>query len=128
MSVENEVHRLAESIRVMTVAGFSERDTERSLVEPFLSALGYDSRDPNEVKGQFPIQIGSTTNSCDYAVTVDGEVRVLVEVKRPSVSLDHPGQLASYFSQVQSALLGIYTNGLEYEPVPENACFDRKEW
>ena len=114
MSVENELHRLAERIRDMPVAGFSERQTEQYLVGPFLDGLGYDSRNPNEVQSQFPIQIGSTSRSCDYAVVVDGEVRVLVEVKKPSVSLDDPGQLGSYFSQVKSALLGIYTNGLEF--------------
>jgi len=114
MSVENELHLLAERIRDMSVAGFSERQTEQYLVGPSLDSLGYDSRNPNEVQSQFPIQIGSTSRSCDYAVVVDGEVRVLVEVKKPSVSLDDPGQLGSYFSQVQSALLGIYTNGLEF--------------
>ncbi|MDE2838081.1 MAG: type I restriction enzyme HsdR N-terminal domain-containing protein [Chloroflexota bacterium] len=114
MSVEDRLRRLAERVQAMSVAGFSEREAERNLVEPFLEALGYDSRNPNEVKGQLPIQIGSTTKSCDYAISIDGEVRVLVEVKRPRVDLDSPGQLGSYFSQVQTALLGIYTNGLEY--------------
>ena len=114
MSAEDRLRRLGEDINGMHVNGFSERETERYLVEPFLDALGYDSRNPNEVKTQFPIQIGSTTKSCDYAVKIDDEVRVLVEGKRSSVSLDSPGQLASYFSQVPTALLGIYTNGLEY--------------
>ncbi len=114
MSVEDRLHHLAESIHGMPVAGFSERETERSLVEPFLDALGYESRNPSEVLTQYPIRIGSTTTSCDYAIKVGDEVRVLVEAKRPSVSLESPGQLDSYFSRVPTALLGIYTNGLEY--------------
>ncbi len=114
MSVEDRLHHLAESIHGMTVAGFSERETERSLIEPFLDALGYESRNPNEVQTQYPIRIGSTTTSCDYAIKVGDEVRVLVEAKKPSVSLESPGQLDSYFSRVPTALLGIYTNGLEY--------------
>ena len=114
MSVEDRLRRLGESIKGMALSGFSERETERYLVEPFLDAIGYDPRNPNEVKTQFPIQIGSTTKNCDYAAIVDDEVRILVEGKRSSVSLDSPGQLASYFSQVPTALLGIYTNGIEY--------------
>lgn len=114
MSVEDRLRHLAESIHGMRVGGFSERETERYLVEPFLDALEYDSRNPNEVQTQLPIRIGSTTKSCDYAIKVGGEVRVLVEAKKSSVSLDSPGQLASYFSQVPNALLGIYTNGIEY--------------
>ena len=114
MSTEDRLRRLGESIKGMPFNGFSERETERYLVEPFLDALGYDPRNPNEVKSQFPIKIGSTTRNCDFAVRAGGEVRILVEAKRSNASLDSPGQLASYFSQVPTALLGIYTNGLEY--------------
>ena len=98
----------------MSVAGFSERETERYLVEPFIDALGYNSRNPGEVQAQLPIQIGSTTRNCDYAIKLNGVVRMLIECKKTSVNLDSPGQLASYFSQVPTALLGIYTNGIEY--------------
>ena len=114
MSVEAQLRALAERVQSMPTSGFTERETERYLVEPFLDALGYDSRNPGEVEAQFPVKIGSTTRICDYAITVENEVRVLVEAKKASVSLDSPGQLASYFSQVPTALLGIYTNGLEY--------------
>ena len=113
MSVESRLRELAERVQGMS-GGFSERDTERYLVEPFMDALGYDSRNPAEVQAQLPVKIGSTTKNCDYAVSLHGEVRVLVECKKVGVSLDNPGQLASYFSQVPTALLGIYTNGFEY--------------
>ena len=113
MSVAARLRELAERIPRMPVASFSERETERYLVEPFLDALGYDSRNPDEVQSQLPIQIGSTTRHCDYAVKLDDEVKFLIECKKPGVNLDSPGQLASYFSQVD-ALFGVYTNGLEY--------------
>ena len=114
MSVEDRLLELAERVRRMSVEGYSERSTERYLVEPFIDALGYDSRDPAEVQPQLPIQIGSTTGLCDYAIILKNEVRVLVECKRVGVNLDTQGQLSSYFSQVPTALLGIYTNGTEY--------------
>ena len=114
MSVEDRLRELAERVPGMPLAGYSERDTERTLVEPFIEALGYDSRNPAEVKHQLPVQIGSTTGLCDYAINLNGEVRVLVECKKASISLDNQSQLASYFSQIPTALVGIYTNGIEY--------------
>ena len=114
MSVEDRLRELAERVPGMPLAGYSERDTERTLVEPFIEALGYDSRNPAEVRYQLPVQIGSTTSYCDYAIILKNEVRVLVECKKVGVNLDAQGQLSSYFSQVPTALLGIYTNGIEY--------------
>ena len=92
----------------------SERDTERLLVEPFIEALGYDPRNPDEVRTQQEIRIGSTITRCDYAILHGQDIRVLIECKKSDVRLEAPGQLASYFSQVTTALLGIYTNGIEY--------------
>lgn len=114
MSVDVQMRELAERILGMPVAGFSERETEQYLVSPFIDALGFDSRDPDEVPMQFPIRMGSTTKSCDYAIRLHGEVRILIECKKASMPLDDSGQLASYFSQVSTALLGVYTNGIEY--------------
>ena len=98
----------------MSFAGFSERETEQYLVGPFIDALGYDSHNPGEVLMQLPIRMGSTTKNCDYAIKLHGEMRILIECKKASMPLDDSGQLASYFSQVDTALLGIYTNGIEY--------------
>lgn len=114
MSVEVQVGELAQRMPGMPVAGFSERETEQYLVSPFIDALDFDSRDPDEVLMQFPIRMGSTTKSCDYAIRLHGEVRILIECKKASMPLDDSGQLASYFSQLSTALLGIYTNGIEY--------------
>ena len=92
----------------------SEKDTETTLVEPFIEALGFDTRDPEEVRTQFEIAIGSMTVKCDYVILQHGEPVILIECKKVSARLDNPGQLSSYFGQMPSALLGIYTIGLEY--------------
>ena len=114
MSVQAQLISLVETVRRSSFRSLSERDTERILVEPFISALGYDPRDPDEVRTQQEIQIGSTTTRCDYAILHGQEIRVLMECKRSSVRLDNPGQLSSYFSQIPTALLGVFTNGVEY--------------
>ena len=111
--IESRLRELAER-----ASGFppnlSEKDTERALVEPFIDALGYDTRDPEEVRTQFEIAIGSMTVKCDYVIVQHGEPAILIECKKVGARLDNPGQLSSYFGQIPSALLGIYTNGLEY--------------
>ena len=116
MSVDARLHNLAERLSdpKFSYTKFSEKETEQYLIEPFIDALGYDSRNPSEVQCQFPIQIGSTIRTCDYAIRINGEVRVLIEGKKSTTKLDSPGQLASYFSQIPTALVGIYTNGVEY--------------
>ena len=113
MEVESRLRELAEKARRFP-PGLSEKDTERTIVEPFIEALGYDTRDPEEVRTQFKIAIGSTTVKCDYVIIQHGEPVMLIECKKVSARLDNPGQLSSYFGQIPSALLGIYTNGLGY--------------
>ena len=111
--VEYRLRKLAERARRIP-SNLSEKDTERTLVEPFIDALGYDSRDPEEVRSQFEISIGSMALRCDYVIMHRGEPSILIECKKVSARLDNQGQLASYFSQLPSAVVGIYTNGLQY--------------
>ena len=111
--IEPRLRELAERARGFS-RNLSEKDTERTLVEPFIDALGYDTRDPGEVKTQFEITIGSMTVKCDYVIIQHGEPAILIECKKVSARLDDSGQLSSYFSQIPGALLGIYTNGVEY--------------
>ena len=114
MSAQERLNSLADQVRRHPPGPLSERDTERILVDPFIEALGYDPRNPDEVRTQQEIRIGSTITRCDYAILHGQDIRVLMECKKSSVRLEDPGQLASYFSQVTTALLGIYTNGIEY--------------
>ena len=114
MSVQARLNRLADTVRRSSSRSLSERETERILVEPFISALGYDPHDPDEVRTQQEIKIGSTTTRCDYAILHGHEIRVLMECKKSSVRLQNPEQLSSYFSQIPTALLGVFTNGVEY--------------
>lgn len=111
--IESRLRELAERA-LRFPSNMSEKDTERALVEPFIDALGYDSRDPEEVRSQFEISIGSMALRCDYAIMQRGHPSILIECKRASARLDDPGQLSSYFAQLPSAMVGIYTNGLQY--------------
>ena len=92
----------------------SERDTERLLVDPFIGALGYNTRDRSEVETQPGIQVGSTKVKCDYAIKINGAPAILIECKKTSVRLGSPDQLSTYFAAEHAVSLGVYTNGLEY--------------
>ena len=105
---------------------FNDRGEEaikQYYITPFLSILGYDTRNPDEVEPEFDTKSkdkGKDTK-VDYVV-FSGEIPLmLVEAKRPKVSLDDcVNQLRLYFSGVVSsyskhnALLTILTNGAEY--------------
>lgn len=114
MSVVNELRGLSAKAQNYRGQSLSARDTERLLVEPFIDALGYDTRALSEVETQPRIQVGLTEVKCDYAIKRDGAPLILIECKRAGVRLDAPGQLSTYFERARTVWLGVYTNGLEH--------------
>ena len=114
MSVVNELRGLSAKAQNYRGQSLSARDTERLLVEPFIDALGYDTRALSEVETQPRIQVGLTEVKCDYAIKRDGAPLILIECKRAGVRLDAPGQLSAYFERARTVWLGVHTNGLEH--------------
>ena len=82
---------------------------------PFLSILGYDIFNPEEVTPEFTADIGrKKKEKVDYAIMKDGKPLILIEVKNHSEELDnHTNQLVRYFT-VTDAKFAILTNGIEY--------------
>ena len=74
-------------------------------MEPFIDALEFDTRDPEELRTQFEIAIGSMTVKCDYVIIQHGEPVILIECKKVSARLNNPGQLSSYFGRMPSVSL-----------------------
>ena len=114
MSVINELRGVSATAQGLRERSLSERDTERLLVDPFIGALGYNTRDIDEVETQPRIPVGSTEVKCDYAIKRDGAPLILIECKRLGLRLDNPGQLGTYFERERAVWLGVYTNGLEF--------------
>ncbi len=91
----------------------TEEAVKTAIVLPFLSALDYDVFNPGEVIPEFTADaVGKKGEKVDYAIKVDGEIRILVECKPITTNLDkvHLAQLYRYFS-VTSAKFAILTNG-----------------
>jgi predicted type IV restriction endonuclease len=94
----------------------SEAKTNASLVQPFLTALGYDVTNPDDVSPEHHADFSDKyQNKVDYAILHNGAPVIALETKRVGGSKkDDIGQLRSYFNACQSVKLGILTDGLEY--------------
>lgn len=91
----------------------TEEAVKTAVVLPFLQALGYDVFDPSEVIPEFTADaVGKKGEKVDYAIRIDGEIRILIECKPISTDLGkvHLAQLYRYFS-VTNAKFAILTNG-----------------
>lgn len=91
----------------------TEEAVKTAVVLPFFRALGYDVFDPSEVIPEFTADaVGKKGEKVDYAIKIDGEIRILIECKPISVQLErkHLDQLYRYFS-VTNAKFAILTNG-----------------
>jgi predicted type IV restriction endonuclease len=96
-----------------------EANTKAAFISPFLSILGYDTTDPAEVMHEYCAHFGTPgkvmPKKVDYAIAINGNTVMLIEAKacteKPE---DHSGQLKAYFNAVQTAKIGVVTNGVEY--------------
>jgi predicted type IV restriction endonuclease len=95
----------------------NEARTNASLIQPFLTALGYDVGNPDEVSPEHHADFSEKyQNKVDYAILHQGVPVIALESKRVGAVLkDDRGQLRSYFNACQTIKLGILTDGLKYE-------------
>jgi predicted type IV restriction endonuclease len=113
MSVEEKLRILAEKVRSHSSAMITEEAVKTAIVLPFLNALDYDIFNPHEVIPEFTADaVGKKGEKVDYAIKIDGAIRILIECKPIATSLDkvHLAQLYRYFS-VTDAKFAILTNG-----------------
>lgn len=113
----------------------SEASTNTSLVQPFLTALGYDVSNPDEVSPEHHADFSEKyQNKVDYAILDNGVPVIAIESKRVGSTMkDDRGQLRSYFNACPTVKLGILTDGLKYEfyadsdkpNMMDDACFLR---
>ena len=93
----------------------SEESTKQSMILPFLSALGYDVFNPEEITPEKECEVnGKKGEKIDYAVSREGEQLMIIECKHWNEDLDkHEQQLRRYYTS-SKAKIGVLTNGLEY--------------
>lgn len=111
--MENSVQVLSDRLKKHEGSIATEEAVKTSVVLPFLQALGYEVFNPGEVIPEFTADTpGKRGEKVDYAIALDGDVKILIECKPLSVELDvkHLSQLYRYFS-VTNAKFGLLTNG-----------------
>jgi hypothetical protein len=94
----------------------TEAQAKQTLVEPFIEALGYDVRDPMQVRTEFIADIGvKKGEKVDYAILKDGEPVILFECKKCGTDLgrEHASQLHRYFHNT-TAKIAVLTDGVKY--------------
>ncbi|PQO24307.1 restriction endonuclease [Rhodobacteraceae bacterium WD3A24] len=112
-ALETTIQTLAARVREYSDTIGTEEAAKTSVVLPFLQGLGYDVFNPSEVIPEFTADTpGRKGEKVDYAIQLDGEVRVLIECKGLNTSLDikHFSQIYRYFT-VTNARFAILTNG-----------------
>lgn len=113
MSIEQALATLSERVRTSSSAMATEEAVKTAIVLPFFHALGYDVFNPSEMVPEFTADaVGKKGEKVDYAIKLDGEIRILVECKPITTNLDkvHLAQLFRYFT-VTSAKFAVLTNG-----------------
>ncbi len=116
MDLIDEIKTLSNKISKQINVIKTEEATKTALVMPFISMLGYDIFDPNEVVPEYTADHGTKKGEkVDYAIIKDGKAIILFECKWHGIDLDkeHKSQLYRYFS-VTEARFAILTNGIIY--------------
>lgn len=115
--MESAIQTLAQRLRTHGETIATEEAVKTSVVLPFLQAIGYDVFNPGEVIPEFTADVvGKRGEKVDYAVAIDGEIKILVECKGLHTELEdkHLAQLFRYFT-VTNARFGLLTNGRLYK-------------
>ena len=93
----------------------SERQTESLLVEPYLEILGINTKNPEQLRRQYPTFKGKDAGIVDYAVLHEGHPIWLIEVKRAEDNLPDqlPVQLKRYIVETEAPFASL-TNGIHW--------------
>ena len=95
----------------------NEESTRLFLILPFLNALGYDDRNPDEVCPEHNADFSEKyKNRVDFAILQNNSPVIAIECKCCDTALkDERGQLRSYFNAAPTVKMGVLTDGLLYE-------------
>jgi hypothetical protein len=90
---------------------WEERETKRFLIEPLLESLGWDPHNPDFVKYEYPVKMGSGTHHADYALMTGESPVCIVEAKPGELNNEFAKQALSY-SKILDVPWALVTNGI----------------
>jgi len=116
MDFIDQIKTHAKTIQTLKEKIQTEEGTKNALIMPFITILGYNVFDPDEVNPEYVADVGTKKGEkVDYAILKDGKPCILIECKAINSDLnkEQASQLYRYFS-VTPARIGILTNGIIY--------------
>lgn len=124
MTLADAIQKLfANAAKLKTSSAANEANTKVLLIEPLLTALGWDTGDLDVVEREYRVY----DNTClDYALKIQGQPRLFLEAKGIGKNLDDKQFIAQTvnYANNEGVLWCVLTNGLVYrvyktnEPVP----------
>jgi predicted transport protein len=119
MGIVDEVERVLATARKLTGPSGNEANTKALLIEPMLSALGWDTADVDQVVREWRVFDGT---SLDYALKIDGKVVLHIEAKGLRKSLDEKQFIAQTvnYANNEGVVWCVLTNGLAYRVYKTN--------
>lgn len=112
----DSISELAKRSHIAAEKALTEEATKTSVILPFIKALGFDPFSLDEVVPEFVSDVGTKKGEkVDFAIKIDGQPQILIEVKPISMALGNAqfNQLYRYFG-VTDAKLAILTNGKDF--------------
>jgi len=96
--IDDELRKYAERVQsfVDQLQKWNEVEVKGYLIEPFLTALLWDPADPNFVRHEFPVTMGSETKRIDYALMSGDSPICVVEAKAGELDEVAARQALSY--------------------------------
>jgi predicted type IV restriction endonuclease len=95
-------------------ASLKEQPTKTTIIEPVLDALGWDTRDHDEVQTEFSTSDGK---SADYALKINGKPVLLIEAKAlndPLTEVKDIAQVVAY-AATEGIVWCVLTNGVKWK-------------
>lgn len=107
----------AVTVRSISELCTNEEQTKTSLINPYIELLGYDVRNPREVRLEYSTDIGIGGEKVDYALMKGDDPVLLIEAKSATFSLpeEPPRQLRRYAMSKNSVQQCALTNGIKWQ-------------
>lgn len=109
MDFKDQLKQIADKINKLKDSSKTEEATKNAFVMPFISALGYDVFNPQEVIPEYTADIGiKVGEKVDYAILKDDLPIILIECKHWKDALNiHDTQLLRYFNVTKANLQSL---------------------
>lgn len=111
--IEDYVRRSMEQIERYIKERWTEDNTKAILIEPLLRELGWNIYSLDEVERGYSIRIGTKSVEVDYALKIEGVVKMFLEAKALNEDLGKFIEQAISYARVGGVSLVVLTNGRE---------------